>query len=128
MEIVVLQIGSRRLSGGMGHGIGEDTQAHAGFLLGDVGHLSAQSERFDLVFGDLGDPDLALDLGDERSRGFGSVDMTFFQNDDIVCDVFDVGNDVRGDDDDLIEGDLRNVVAHGDTLFGIQSRRRLVED
>lgn len=50
------------------------------------------------------------------------------QEQQLACHILHVRHDVRRDDHDLLQGDLRDEIAHRDALPRVQPGRRLIED
>ena len=61
-------------------------------------------------------------------RGSAVDNYTLFKHDNIPCNELDVGNNVRGYNDDFVKRDFGDVVPYRNALFGVKSRRRFVKD
>ena len=79
-----------------------------------------------LVLAHVCRPDLVRDLLQKLLLRCHAKHLALAQHDDLFCDKLHVGHHVRGDDNDLVKRNARDIIAHGNTLLGVKSSGGLV--
>jgi hypothetical protein len=85
-------------------------------------------KRGKLDAGDDDFPNFSGDLGEKRLWRAVCEKLAMSEDGDVGSHGFDVGDDVRGEDDDALAGKLREKIAKADAFFGIESRGGLIDD
>ena len=86
------------------------------------------AKRWELGAGDDNLPDFSCDLREKSFRRAVSEELTVSENGDIGGHGFDVGDDVRRENDNALTGKFREKIAKAHAFFGIEAGGGLVND
>ena len=73
------------------------------------------------------EPNLPVQMLQQRSRLLHFEGNTFPEQNDFVCDCFEIRYNMRRQQNELLLGKITDDTAEPDSLFRVKSRRRLVQ-
>jgi hypothetical protein len=115
-------------SGGGRRSVGNDAGVNAIASMGGVADevLCAKSGKLGAGYNDF--PNFSSDLREEGFRSAVSEKLAVRENGDIRGNGFNVGDDVRRENDDALAGKFGKKIAKTDALFGIEAGGGFIDD
>src|SRR5208337_3728407 len=96
--------------------------------MGDAADEMALLEGGQISAGEEDFPDFAADGSEEGFWGSVGEEATVGEDGDVGGDSLDVGDNVRGEDDDALARKLGEEIAEADALLGIEASSGFIHD